>query len=126
MNAADEISQAERRRIMAEERRLRTYHGVAASSVDDEKGGRYAGSGSKQTIVGSSPIVYPKLPANSPWVKDEYPPEPPLGFSIDAQEPVGEKFEVEASTVAASAVEDDPVAQGLSLAATGSKFKRRF
>jgi hypothetical protein len=97
MNNADEISQAERRRIMADERRGRTYHGVAASSVDDEKGGRYAASGSKQAIVGNSSIAYPAQPPGSPWRCDECPPEPPLGYSVDAMEAVGEPHEVEAS-----------------------------
>jgi hypothetical protein len=97
MNNADDVSQAERRRIMAEERRMRTYHGVAASSVDDERGGRYGASGNKQTVVGSSSIVYPAQPSGSPWHSDPRPPEPPLGYSVDELEPVGEHYEVEAS-----------------------------
>jgi hypothetical protein len=104
MNNADEISQAERRRIMADERRMRTYHGVAASNVDDERGGRYAGSGSKQTVVGSSTVSYPQQPENSPWRSDPCPPEPPLGYSVDELEPVGEMFE-RASTSAAPGAE---------------------
>jgi hypothetical protein len=98
MNNADDVSQAERRRIMAEERRGRTYQGVAQAALDDERGGRYAaGSGSKSSVVGSSPVSYPQQPAGSPWAKDECPPEPPLGYSVDELEPVGEPHEVEAS-----------------------------
>ena len=95
MNNADEISQAERRRIMADERRGRTYHGVAASSVDDERGGRYANAGNSTTVVGASPISYPAQPATSPWHRDPMPDEPPLGYSVEDQEVVGEKFKVE-------------------------------
>ena len=127
MNAADEISQAERRRIMADERRMRTYHGQAASSVNDERGGRYAGSGSKQTVVGSSPIGYPQQPENSPWRSDPCPPEPPLGFSVEEMEPVGEIFERASATDGTSVIEENPVAQEPRPAATGSnKFRRRF
>src|SRR5262245_19906565 len=87
---------------MAEERRMRTYHGVAASSVNDERGGRYAGEGSKQTVIGSSPITYPAQPANSPWHHDPCPREPPLGYAIDGMECVGEPQEVRASKTASS------------------------
>ena len=121
MNAADEISQAERRRIMADERRGRTYHGVAASSVDDERGGRYGASGSKQTVVGSSPIAYPKLPANSPWANDPCPLEPVLGFSVEELEPVGEPFEIEASRSSGGAN-----TAGSDGRPVTSKFRRRF
>jgi hypothetical protein len=125
MNNADDVSQAERRRIMAEERRLRTYHGVAASSVDDEKGGRYAGSGSKQTIVGSSPISYPRIPSG-PWSKNEMPDEPSLGYSVEDHDPVGELHEQRASTSAAPGVEVGPVGQNTGPAAGSNKFRRRF
>ena len=85
--------QAERRRIMAEERRMRTYHDQAMSALDDDRGGRYGGAGSKATVTGSSPIHYPAQPEGSPWRRDECPPEPCLGYSVEAQEPVGEMFE---------------------------------
>jgi len=81
---ADDVPQAKRRRIMIEERRLRTYHGHAQSTIDDERGGRYATQGSKQTVIGSSPIAYPAQPENSPWHRDPVPDEPPLGYDINA------------------------------------------
>ena len=95
MNAADEISQAERRRIMADERRGRTYQGHA---LDDELdlGGRFA-KVNTTTVVGAGPISYPQQPANSHWSRDPVPAEPVLGFSVDEMEPVGEVHEVEAS-----------------------------
>ena len=92
-NPADDIPQSERRRIIAEQRRLRTYHGHAQSAVDEDRGGRFAFSGSPTSITGSSAVSYPAQPENSPWRWDACPPEPPLGFSVDAMEPVGEPFE---------------------------------
>ena len=91
---ADEISQAERRRVLANDRRiLATYHGVAQTSVDDDRGGRYA-KVTTTTVIGAPPINYPRQPENSPanqaaMVGDE----PPLGIDINAMEPVGELHE---------------------------------
>src|SRR6516164_2632457 len=91
MNVADEISQAERRRIMADDRRAKTYFGQA-QHADDDLGGRYAKVHST-TVVGSSPVSYPAQPPTSPWHHDPVPPEMPLGYSVDAIEPVGEFHE---------------------------------
>ena len=85
--------QSERRRILIEERRMRTYHGQAQSSIDEDRGGRFAYSGSSTSVVGSSPISYPAQPAHSPWHHDACPPEAPLGFSVQETEPVGEPYE---------------------------------
>ena len=102
MNTEDEISQSERRRILAEGRRAKsTYHSVAASSADDERGGRYAAASSKPTVTGSSPIAYPQQPTGSPWASDPLPNEPPLGYSVEEMEPIGEPHELEASRKAA-------------------------
>ena len=84
------ISQKEKREVLRNDRRVReaaTYHSVAQASVDDERGGRYATEGSKQTVIGASPILYPTQPANSPWHHDPVPDEPPLGYAIDEMEP---------------------------------------
>jgi hypothetical protein len=116
MSNSDEISQAERRR-MIEERRLKTYHGHAMSAVDDERGGRYAIEDNKQTVIGSSPIVYPAQPAGSPWASDPVGLEPPLGYSIEAQETTGEPHEIAASMASQEQV---PVAD------VARKFPRRF
>jgi hypothetical protein len=68
IDPSDEINQAERRRIMIEERRLKTYHGYAMSAVDEERGGRYATEDNKQTVTGSTPTPsYPAQPSGSPW-----------------------------------------------------------
>jgi len=103
-NNADEISQAEKRRIMIEKRRLKTYHGHAQAAIDDERQGRFA-TLDKPTVIGQAAgPIYPAQPAGSPWHSDPCPPEPSLGYSVDEQEPVGEKFEQAAS----SAQDDTP------------------
>ena len=94
------ISQKEKREVLANDRKVReaaTYHSVAMAGIDDERGGRYATEGSKQTVIGSSPIAYPQQPSTSPWHRDPVPDEPPLGYDINAQGPVGEPHEVRAS-----------------------------
>jgi hypothetical protein len=91
-NAADNVSQAEGRRIMAEERRGRTYMGQA-QHMEPELGGRFA-KVNTTTVTGATPgSVYPTQPANSPWNNDPCPPEPSLGYSVEDQEPIGEMFE---------------------------------
>jgi hypothetical protein len=91
---ADEISQAERRRVLANDRKvLATYHGVAQTSVDDDRGGRFS-KVTTTTVIGTSRIQYPRQPENSPanqaaLASDE----PPLGFSVNDMEPVGEIHE---------------------------------
>ena len=130
-NAADEISQREKRRILIEERRMRTYHGHAQASIDEDRGGRFAYSGSPTTVTGSSPIQYPAQPAHSPWHHDPCPPEPPLGFSVDEMEPVGEPFERGPPSTAAPNVEDDggrpPRVVGSATSfSKSSRFRRRI
>ena len=92
MNAADEISQAERRRIMADERRMKSYHGHA---LDDEPelSGRFA-KVSTTTVVGRGPVNYPAQPEGSPWRSDPVPPEMPLGIDINAQEPTARNMKL--------------------------------
>jgi hypothetical protein len=75
----------------ADHRRARTYFGQA-QHADDDLGGRYAKVHST-TVVGSSPVSYPAQPPTSPWHHDPVPPEMPLGYSVDAIEPVGEFHE---------------------------------
>ena len=93
-NSADDIPQSERGRLMAEQRRLRTYRGHAQANLDEDRGGRFAFSGSPKTVTGSSPISYPAQPTHSPWHSNPYPEEPPLGFSVDAMEPVANHLNV--------------------------------
>jgi hypothetical protein len=94
-NPADELSQAFKRKILAEDRdRMASYLDHARSSIDDERGGRFAAASPTRTVVGTSPMTYPRLPLTAPsnqaaMVGDE----PPLGFSVNDMEPVGEIHE---------------------------------
>ena len=90
------------KRAILENDRKATYHSIAQSAVDDDRGGRFAFSDSKATVTGSSPIAYPQQPPTSPWHSDPCPPEPPLGYSIEDQEPVGEVFEQQAAAEASA------------------------
>jgi hypothetical protein len=97
-NPADEISQAIKRKILADRARLATYHAHGQAAIDDERQGRFAAL-SKATVVGTSPsIQYPRQPADSPANQFAMsPPEPPLGYSVNDQEPTGESWEQKAS-----------------------------
>jgi hypothetical protein len=86
MTAEDEITQAERRRVMRD-----TLHGRAIAE-QGTIGGRY-GAESKTRVIGSG-VEYPRLPESSPWHSDPLPPPEPLGFPIDEMAPVGEPHEV--------------------------------
>ena len=109
-NPVDEVSQADRRRIIAEDRqRLNTYRAHAEASIDDDRGGRFAAI-SRTTVIGASPIRYPRLPDGSPWAYDPCPTEPPLNYDINAMQPVGELHERQGTPPSPTAVELDLVA----------------
>jgi hypothetical protein len=69
-----------------------TYFQRAAA--DDELGGRFAG---QPTVIGATPDAGALYPAASDAQANPVPPEEPTGVAIDAQEPVGEMHEIEAS-----------------------------
>jgi hypothetical protein len=131
MNNADEISQAERRRIMAEERRGKTYMGQAMGA-DFDLGGRFAKVHST-TVTGLTPgSVYPRMPEGNPWATNPYPEEPlidgrgegdKLGYEIDRPDA--------ASTTTALEVEEPPSPPDHVITSGGDvrsppKFPRRF
>ena len=89
----NDATQAERRRILENDRKASTYSRVAQSEAEDLAGGRYAAMG-KPSVTGSTPAIrYPAQPPNSPWHHDPLPPEPPLGIDVNAMEPVCEAHE---------------------------------
>ena len=71
-----------------------TYFSRQSNAVDDA-GGRYAKL-TPNILTGQTQQV-PRLPENSPWHHDPVPATQPLGFSVDAMEPVGTQAEIEAS-----------------------------
>ena len=99
MNKADEISQREKREILANDRRMATYHAAAQASIDDHRGGRYGAIG-RPTVTGAGPINCPRQPEGSTWASDPIGKEPALGIDVYAMEPVGEMHErIEAKSV---------------------------
>jgi hypothetical protein len=75
-------------------------------------------------VTGSKPAVaYPRMPPGSPWAGDLTGVEGPLGYEIDAQESVGEPFELAAS-LAAAAPEVDFHSERAAAPASGSMSPR--
>jgi hypothetical protein len=102
-NPADDVSQKERREILLNDRKVKgTYHSLASASADELAGGRFAQSANRQTVVGASPVSYPRQPSTSPWFHDPCGVEPVLGFSVEDQLPVGEHWELEKSLASAA------------------------
>jgi hypothetical protein len=85
----DPESQAERRRVLQNDARVReqSRNGDTSSYLDHVEpllGGRFAVT-EHQTITGVVSPSPPPLPTNSPWHgSDPVPDEPPLGYRIDA------------------------------------------
>jgi hypothetical protein len=95
-----------------------TFHSRAAAELALENQGRHT-QGAE--VTGSKPaVVYPRQPESSPWAADKVPPEPPLGYEINSQEPVGEPFEIEESLLlAASSVSPEDAALATEVSASG-------
>jgi hypothetical protein len=103
MTTSHQKEQAERRALSGSTTGM-TYHSRAAADLALLGQGRHTQGAS---VTGSKPaVVYPRMPADSPWAGDLTGTEPALGYEIDAQESVGEFFEVAAS----SALSPDDVA----------------
>jgi hypothetical protein len=74
--------------------------------IDPSPGGRFAELArrerdAKPAVIGLDPAAqYPRQPGDSPWAGDAVGVEPPLGYSIQDMEPVGEAHEIEASLAA--------------------------
>ena len=80
----DEVTQAERRRILREGT---TFHQHAQSSANDEAGGRFAATAAPR-VVGSTPNPSLQYPAASAAHQTELPREPSLGYSVDQLDPL--------------------------------------
>jgi hypothetical protein len=111
---AEPVSQAERRLVLENDRKIReaekrsnivrdakkepsTYLDQAQIEALHE-GGRYERL-SKPTFTGSTPgWVPPRAHGDNQWTQDDpVPDEPPLGIDVNAVEPVGTESEIEAS-----------------------------
>jgi hypothetical protein len=81
------LDQAERRRILEEERRLRekgsTY--LSRAQTDLETPGRFGALGKPNVVGVGAPQQWPKMPKDNPWAgPDIIPPEPAFGVPIFA------------------------------------------
>src|SRR6516164_2522186 len=77
---------------MSNDKPKSTFYSIAASDADLDLGGRYAKVHST-TVTGATPgSAFPQM-ESGPWAKDECPPEQPLGYSVNEQDPVDEMFE---------------------------------
>jgi hypothetical protein len=83
----------EKAEMLRQEKLLNSYAGREMIEMEQGNIGRFA-----KPENSKSPLpVYPRLPESSPWHHDPVPPEEPLGYSVDAMEPVGSQQEVQAS-----------------------------
>jgi hypothetical protein len=121
---SDEPTQAEKRAVLENDRRVR---GVAYSDVvdlydDTRPHGRFA--------LGTSAVgnQVPRQPPHSPWFETRFNGPEPLGYSVDEMEPVGTPAEVARSVEAAtrpSAPTSPCSVQRPSVAGAASLIRRR-
>jgi hypothetical protein len=95
MNKADEYSQSVKREVLTNDQKVKDTY-FSRANADADLGGRFA-----PAVIGST-ARYPHQPTTSPFSRDPVPDEPPLGYEIHSQEPVGEPFEVQQSLAKAS------------------------
>jgi hypothetical protein len=113
MTTSDPEDQNERRRVLRNDARVRdqSRNGNTGTFLShthiDDAGGRFAAVNAA-TIVGSEPAVkYPQLPSSSPWHgSDPVPDEPPLGYRVDALNPI--KSPTGVPSVSPLVATDDP------------------
>src|SRR5262245_39762052 len=99
LRSCDKVIELESRkwRLTAEQRyrqrQTRSTYFSHAGDVELELGGRFAKL-TPTTVTGSEGVVrYPRQPEGSPWASDPVGTEPPLGYSVNAVEVVGEPHE---------------------------------
>jgi hypothetical protein len=132
MAMVDEIAMKDKLDVLKNDalvRKAGTYHGIATADADQDRGGRYAGL-TRPSVIGASPITYPQMPEGNPWRCDPVPPEMPLGYDINDQEPTGEIFEQQRSMSPSTRARDGdtapPSSQPPSAGGGASTFKQRL
>jgi hypothetical protein len=103
MTLSRQREQDERQALVGSKGTFTSYRDAAIASLTLESQiGRF--NNNDTIVVGShSGPIYPALPSSSPWHHDDVPPEEPLGYSVEAVEPVGNPDEIAASELAARA-----------------------
>jgi hypothetical protein len=95
----NEASQAERGKVLENDRKVRsTYHEHAQTDPALELGGRFKKL-IPTSVTGSGPSPIPQQPSHSPWHHDPTGDEPPLGYSVEDHDAVGERHERAGSAV---------------------------
>jgi hypothetical protein len=113
-----DADQRERADILKNDLRQNTMHGRASAELDLENTGRFA---KPHALIGEGAPEYPRLPENS-WTNDPTGVEPSLGIDVNAVEPCGEKFEIEAlGDATTETVVDQSVASPLAAAVASSE-----
>jgi hypothetical protein len=96
----NDTSQRERKETLRNDQRTSTFFDQSKISAALEEGRKALAN----IHTGSEKFVaYPPQPDTSPWSGPQPGPEPPLGYSVEDQIPVGEAFEVQRSLAAQSA-----------------------
>jgi hypothetical protein len=133
---ADKLAALHNSNLLRKRAELNTYHARAQVEADDA-GGRYAKL-QPTTVIGSTGApAYPQQPEGSPWRGDLIGQEPPLGYSVDAIDPVGEPHEIaeaaaiiehadaSSPSVCGGAASEAPAVVGTSAAPPTSTLLRR-
>ena len=108
-------SQAVKAAILKNDVRQNTLLGRAATELLMEERGRFARQ-AKITASEAAPFAYP----GAPWTQNHLGQEAPLGFDVNAIEPVGEQFEIESGRVAWDRRDHDSAASLTSAAPAGA------
>jgi hypothetical protein len=95
MSISNENDQKLRRLLAGSSTTATTYRDQALIGLALE-GGRFANHEAVVTGVGGPAVNYPMQSTTSPWSQPNLV-EPPLGWSVEDQEPCGEYFEVQQS-----------------------------
>jgi hypothetical protein len=121
---ADE--QRERRRVLAQDARLREQAGTFMSHTHSDAGGRFSNVGA-QTVVGQSEVT--RYPAAAAHQRDPCGIEPPLGYSVNDLTP----HELEPSLASPAQATDptsadapNPLGQRTDVGSLSNKLDRRF
>ena len=98
----ESLTKAEKQEVIRQDQSLRdqqrrqgasTYFHKAQQTAGEEYGGRFKAAMPTPTVVGSSPVAYPRMPEGSYWASDPLGPEPLIDArdcaSVGVDEAVG-------------------------------------
>jgi hypothetical protein len=109
-----DATQKEKAAILKNDERVRSGS-TFLDHTHSEEGGRYA---KPTNVIGSTPT--PQYPAGPNWSVDPTGVEPPLVIDVNAVEPCGEKFEIEALDDVTTVFDGQSVASPLAAAVAPS------